>query len=540
MTGETENTRKDEKTTDKSDNSEKTPPELQTRDKITRTPPSSQNKSVSKKNTRQGHSKTLSQEGKRKSHVSRPVEKLKSAADRKSSGSQSQKRARSDSTDSVENPPEDLVSDTPMDDNENSNLLCPECKKPFHKNDSCVYCECCARWFHAKCHNISEEQVTAFKLLADLAHYYCPNCKAGASELHKAAVDMRIRVETIEKQVESLNQDNDATKKDVKSLQTQQKTDSTSIKTLKTVHETLRMEVDTVKTQVKTLKENEKQITENYKAIKSDQTSNTLKLNAVTTRLDSMAENIANIQSTSNNVLSLDDDATKDSLIKQIDERIAVKVPVNEAVAPLPTSILENEQIKLAIRKEVKTIVEEIQNEHFPYLPSTNMEVDESTNNSNPAPKVNPTFSSAVMNVMAENEEIRRRKLQIVITNVPENQNPDDDLKDAKEVFTLMGVNVPIVEAIRVGKKKTERPRVIRVTLQNPTDKRTLLAKATSLRNVPSSHKLANVYVKPNLTHQQQEQSKNLWRQLKEVRLKNPTQKYKISQGKIVEINQTN
>ena len=94
---------------------------------------------------------------------------------------------------------------------------------------------------------------------------------------------------------------------------------------------------------------------------------------------------------------------------------------------------------------------------------------------------------------MAENEEIRRRKLQIVITNVPENQNPDDDLKDAKEVFTLMGVNVPIVEAIRVGKKKTERPRVIRVTLQNPTDKRTLLAKATSLRNVPSSHKLANV-----------------------------------------------
>ena len=140
------------------------------------------------------------------------------------------------------------------------------------------------------------------------------------------------------------------------------------------------------------------------------------------------------------------------------------------------------------------------------------MEVDDENARNATAPKVNPTFSNAVMNVMIEKEEIRKRKLQVVITNVKESLNQENiDMKpEAEEVFTLMGVNVNIVEAIRVGKKKPERPRVIRVTLENFADKRTLLAKATSLRHIPQNHKYANVYVKPNLTHQQQNESKNL------------------------------
>ena len=103
-----------------------------------------------------------------------------------------------------------------------------------------------------------------------------------------------------------------------------------------------------------------------------------------------------------------------------------------------------------------------------------------------------------------------------------------------------MGVNVNLVEATRIGKKKAERPRVIRVTLSNLADKRTLLAKATTLRDIPETHKYAKVYVKPNLTQQQQNDSKNLERQIKEVRLKNPTIKYKIHQGKIIVVTPNN
>ena len=89
---------------------------------------------------------------------------------------------------------------------------------------------------------------------------------------------------------------------------------------------------------------------------------------------------------------------------------------------------------------------------------------------------------------------------------------------------------------MRVGKVKRERPRPLRITLENLTDKRNLLAKATSLRNIPTTHKFAKVYVKPNLTIQQQEQSKNLQVELQETRLKYPQKRYKITRGKIVEV----
>ena len=77
-------------------------------------------------------------------------------------------------------------------------------------------------------------------------------------------------------------------------------------------------------------------------------------------------------------------------------------------------------------------------------------------------------------------------------------------IRDVDEIFTLMGVPVQTTEVLRVGKKKPERPRVVRVTLTNATEKRNLLVKATSLRNIPENHKFARVYVKPNLTQQQQ------------------------------------
>ena len=524
-------------------NGDKQPDKIEVRDKIHRSPPPKYDKNVSNSKSQAGKHKPG--DGKPKQHVSRPIQKLKSGADRRSSSSQSQKRRRSLTPE--DNTPNKSVSDESMHEVDlDTNLLCPECNKHFDKDDSCVFCECCARWFHAICQNISEEEVTAFKLLKDLAHYYCPNCKAGASELHKAAVDIRRRVDSIEKQVVSMQKDNETTKTDVKNLQTQQKTNTTKLKTLNTVHETLRKDVDSAQTDIKTIKSSNKKLKEDYQLVKEKQTSNTEKINATTTRLDTISDDIVNrintiideriqekVQPTENVVNTtpttfLEDEKIKDAILKMIDAAIAAKVPTDQ-------SLVVNE-VKLAIRKEVNDKLEE----NFPFLPTQDMDVDESAIQNNSAPRVNPTFSSAVRNVISEQEEIRKRKLQVVITNVRENVNPDDDHKDAVEIFTMMGVNVPIVEAIRVGKKKNERPRVIRVTLQNLTDKRTLLSKATTLRNVPDDHVFSKVYVKPNLTHLQQEASKNLERQLKEVRLKNPQTTYKISQGKIVVVTQNN
>ena len=536
-------TRKDDKSREKSDDGDENLDRIVVRDKITRTP-EKQARKVS--NNSKSHERKNSYEGKPKNHVSRTVDKLKSASDRRSSSSQSQKRRRSDSP--VKPATEKPVSDTNMDSHDdNPDLKCPECDQIFDKDDSCLCCECCARWFHSKCHNISEEQVTAFKLLKDLAHYYCPNCKSGASELHKATVDMRYRVESLEKAVESLNKDNETNKTDVKNLQTQQKSNTTNLKTLKTVHETLRKENDINKTDIKTLQRSDKERKEEYEAIKANQSSNTIKLNTVSTRLDTIAEDIIG------KIHTIIDKRVSETVNEQITAR---NLEENQVIVPtrddeefkrtIEEKVKENirgsEDIQKTIDDKVKENVEKFQVELSPFLPSSNMEVDDENARNATAPKVNPTFSNAVMNVMIEKEEIRKRKLQVVITNVKESLNQENiDMKpEAEEVFTLMGVNVNIVEAIRVGKKKPERPRVIRVTLENFADKRTLLAKATSLRHIPQNHKYANVYVKPNLTHQQQNESKNLWRQLQEIKQKNPTIKYKISQGKIIVVPENN
>ena len=100
----------------------------------------------------------------------------------------------------------------------------------------------------------------------------------------------------------------------------------------------------------------------------------------------------------------------------------------------------------------------------------------------------------------------------------------------------MIGVTPNITETTRLGKPNPQKPRVLRVTVDSFEDKRTILSKATNLRKLPKGHDYELVYIKPNLTPQQQEASKNLYLQLVAVRKKNPTIKYKISRGKIITV----
>ena len=77
---------------------------------------------------------------------------------------------------------------------------------------------------------------------------------------------------------------------------------------------------------------------------------------------------------------------------------------------------------------------------------------------------------------------------------------------------------------------------MIKVTVETLEMKRELLAKATRLRQVPENSVFHKVYVKPNLTKNQLEKSKNLQDQLVKVREKYPNQKFKISMGQIKEV----
>ena len=89
MTGETRVTRKDDKSPEFHVPREKIPDKIEVRDKLVRTPPNKPEKNVS--NSKSHHARSRTQDGKSKQHVSRSIEKLKSASDRRSSSSQKTK-----------------------------------------------------------------------------------------------------------------------------------------------------------------------------------------------------------------------------------------------------------------------------------------------------------------------------------------------------------------------------------------------------------------------------------------------------------------
>ena len=306
------------------------------------------------------------------------------------------------------------------------------------------------------------------------------------------------------------------------------------------MHKTLRKDVDENSSSIKNLKVDKKALREDTDKLKATQTSNSTRLNAVSLKVDAIHENILEKMG------ELIDDRV-DKKFKELKEAEKIPEPVlnedqlmekyEKKIQEKVDNMVDDQKLKETMDNNIKARVEGLSLDH-PFLPAPDMDVDVPVG-STYKPQVSKVFSSAVNNVLSEREQIEKRKLQIVITNLPENDNPDTDKNDAEEIFTYMKCKVKIVDILRVGKPKRERPRPLRITLENMQDKRTLLSKATTLRNIPSGSKFEKVYVKPNLTILHQEQAKNLHIQLQEVRLKNPQKTYKITRGKIVEVPQS-
>ena len=78
---------------------------------------------------------------------------------------------------------------------------------------------------------------------------------------------------------------------------------------------------------------------------------------------------------------------------------------------------------------------------------------------------------------------------------------------------------------------------MIKITLKDIKSKKVILSKAKNLRQLEEEDEFHKVFIKPDLTPQQVEVSKNLVAQLKEVRENEPHKKFKIFRGKITELN---
>ena len=484
-------------------------------DKIPRTPPRPPRNKPNGKDNVSNVSKTGSTFRNRRSDS---ISSQKSNSSHRSENA-TQKKRKKDSTSSMESEVSTQATDG------KDTIQCPVCGDDFDEDDSCISCSCCQRWFHAICQDLSEEDISAFNHLGSKASFFCHNCNAGAKELYNASVVLKERLDQVDQ--------------DVKTVKSNVKTNTTKIKTLETIHANLRKDVDTTTSDMKSAKTNIKTLQDNYESDKSDKAEIKTRLKANKQTLTDINTKLRTIEGDIVKKLEPIIKSTIDEKIKSMNHETPVNpnliadLNLNDAINQQINEKLQNEKDELheTINKKINERVITTYNESNPNLPIAEMEVD----GERPSKiKVPATFATAVQQVSSEMQEIQKRKLQLVMTNVRETGTNDKDLKAAKEIFGLMNVNVNIVEVMRLGKTSNEKPRILRVSLENLNDKRTVLAKATSLRNVPSDHKHAYVYIKPNLTPTQQETQKNLYLQLLSVRKKNPNTVYKISKGKII------
>ena len=412
---------------------------------------------------------------------------------------------------------------------EGNENVCGVCKKEFIKGkEDCVECDLCYRWFHGPiCVDLSAKEIAAITLLGDKIAWYCPDCSIGASTLHK--------------QTKLLNDAIGKLDTEVTLLKSQQ---SATVQSLTTANQNISKNFSDIQSNSARISKTK----EDLVVLTTNQQVNTTKINALNTKVEAIEKNAKNDL---NKLFeeNIKDDKIAESIKKLVKEETAVmeanlmtkletnlKLQVKEVIDkseinPTPINTVE-------IKKAVDEKFTEVYNAEFPMLHPQKPPNQPNNDNINSRTVYPTRFTRAVQEEIAEREEILRRKNQLIIMNLKESKSEAEDRAKLKELFNLLKLNdeVIVTEAIRLGEKRRDnKHRFLRVTLENLETKRKILAKATTLRDVPEGSDYHKVFIKPNLTVKQNEISKNLREDLRVRRLEEPTKRFKITKGKIVE-----
>lgn len=176
------------------------------------------------------------------------------------------------------------------------------------------------------------------------------------------------------------------------------------------------------------------------------------------------------------------------------------------------TKLENQENSKIVSEKQVKSIVE--------------------TN-------IKQMLDEKVNEAVREAKEIENRKQNLILVNVKENNEKDSKIKDKEVVEELLkkiikDEEVKVEELTRLGEKKDNGSRLIRIKVQNNEIKRKIL-KNSSLANEGSEEKdpKKKIYINPDFTKKERELNKTLRDKIKAM----PTEersKYTIKSNKIV------
>ena len=147
--------------------------------------------------------------------------------------------------------------------------------------------------------------------------------------------------------------------------------------------------------------------------------------------------------------------------------------------------------------------------------------------------------------IIQEIEDRNNRRLNLIVSGVSEEDGSVEERKaaDRTKIETLLhdldgdwnGGMSMIAHMHRVGNRVSKGPRLIRIICSEESTKKGILRKAKQLRNIPAH---SNIYINPDLTVRQREESKRLRNELKSRRSQG--ENVVIRNGKVVSNNNEN
>ena len=430
--------------------------------------------------------------------------------------------------------------------------FCGACKQEFGRGiKNCVECDLCSRWFHYLCVNLTADELSAITLLGDKICWYCPSCSIGASSLHKQTKLLNDKISKVDSEVNALKVAQTATTEEIVAMKENAATNVSNISRnttritsakediakLSVVQQANTTKITTIGSRIDSIHKNLK---EDIQKELDERVSDAAILEIIQKKVD---ENLLPVLNEDGTIITKNSTDNIEKIVENTlnnDKSAVIKKIVEDKVEQLYQAAQPNAKTHDEIKKVVENKVEQLYKADFPSIPEQ-MDTGSNAGNDLAASKVYyPTrLSKAVQEEISEREEIQKRKNQLLILNLKESKSENEDRQKLKDLFGLLKLNqeVNIKEAIRLGEKRRDnKQRFLKVTLEDLSVKREILAKATSLRNVPDDSDYAKVYIKPNLTVKQNEQSKNLQEELRARRLAEPTKKLKISKGRIIEV----
>ena len=475
----------------------------------------------------------------------------------KSTTKDTENRSRSDSL-----PKRKRSASLESKDKRNKQVICSICNKDFKDNNDSVECECCARWFHYPCVDLTKREFQAICLLKGKSHWYCKECSAGAKLLYEDTARLRHRQTAIEKDLKKFKAEQDSCKSerdklkiDVKEVENRLKNAEISLSKLDEQVKSDKQSIETTKQAANKAESRANENSTTLNVLKTTQEKNTddiSKVNARVDNLDKLEEKL--LKKVSEVVTQLIDEKVIDpkvdekvaksvndkftSLINENDD-INVKSIVNTCVseeikdklAPLTDAkgdINVPQVVFSCVEEKVKSMKD---NNEFPNLKDPDAEMDEVFTSA--------SKSKELMAMVIEREEQQKRKRDLMISNLKEVTNADAERKQIHDLFIAMGLDkeIRVTDMLRLGKPNgINKRRMLKVTLETLEMKREVLSKATRLRHVPENNQFYKVFIRPNLTKKQQDDSKNLQEKLEVVKKKYPNKKFKITKGEITEV----